>query len=883
MKRILYSGLASLMMLLLMTGFVRAAAPQLSFSGISSDNKFGRYVPIVATLTVDGIPQQNFELYYCTGGGTPSKADYVPNEEEVTGIMRVVASGTTAEIMLTYGMLPYFKAIAYPANSQTASNLVELDLTAIEVEKLEFLPDAPLFGALEVDLNTVVKIIDNAGGSEIFYSTDGTTTPLKSAWEQNDPNVFKYNDATGIKITKAMTIMAIAFKEVNGLLAGSELLRGRFNLAKPTVRIAFSSNEYTIGEAAPTVNLTIPEGVTLGTQPGNLALQLSCQDNGFSQVITANGTALDMSKAIAADKEDDWTIRFSLVKGENPSAAFTGEVDLTPEVISLEIVKNGERPAVPVFSIPSGEVYKGTKVAITCATPGATIYYTTKDDEINVLYTDEITINSDCFIRAMAEKDGLSSYRTGVATASYTVAKTDPIPELTATVSPASGSQIPEGTEITVTPSVSVDKIYFKLYAKAADVDKDDNFNATATEYSATVKPVPTQEMPIVRVGLVKNQQWKYFSYVYSFQTTSDVPTAVTLTFNPVGGSTVDAGTAVSISAGNRNIDIFYMMFASLKEAEAAQWDQNQAHLYTDEMQPVLSMENTTVKATYSLDGETLADTFFYATYNVRELQPVELMFRPASGSIVEDGAEITVSVNSDAEIYYGVYADSMASVAVAATFIMDAKIISEDGKPVITKGNTFLKCGVFDNSQGTMKYFFASYRIKGEIELPTDTVEVPTFSLPSGEVAKGTKVALFCATEDAGIYYTLNGDEPMAISTPYRDSIVINKSMTIKAIALKAGMVKSKVAVATYTLKSVANETKVLAGVSIYPNPNDGQFQVRVPVDARMEVLTVDGQLVKRAALAAGANTLRLDNSGVYLVRVRANGQATIRKVVVR
>lgn len=969
MKKIFHSGLAALMMLLVLAGFARAATPRLTFTGISSDNKFGRYVPIVATLTVDGAAQQNFELYYCMGGATPSKADYVPGEEENTGFYRIIASGTTAEIMLTYETVPYFMAIAYPAGSQTSSNLVSLDLTALEVEKPAFNPPLPVIGKEVVDVNTVIRITNHADGAEIFYSTDGVTIPLKSAWEKNDPKVFKYDDATGITITKSMNIRAIAFKEINGQLAGSEMLQKAFDLSKPTVKIALSAVEYTVGGTAPTVNLTIPEGFTLGTQPGNVAVKLFCKANSYTQIITANGTALDMSKAIAASREDEWVIECSLVKGDNTSVAFPGEVDITPEILSLEILKDGERPAVPVFSVPSGKVYKGSKVAITCATPGATIYYTTKDDEINVEYKGEITINQDVFIRAMAEKDGLSSYRDGVATATYTV-EDDPLPGLTATVTPASGSQISEGTEIEITPSVPVNKIWFKLYAKAEDVDKDDNFAATATEYSSTVKPVPTEEMPIVRVGLVKDGTWKYFSYGYSIlpgvpgpvftpaggavsegteveitlakegveatiyytindsvpqvgkpftqtytqkivvnqamtikaiavtdegesspmvsasytiQTTPVVPASVALTFNPAGGSTVDAGTAVSIGAGNSNIDIFYLMFASLEEAEESEWNQDRASLYTDEMRPVLTTDQNTIKATYSLDGEILADTFFYATYTVREVQSVELMFRPASGSIVEDGTEITVSVNSEEEIYYAVYADSMASVAVSAMFIMDAKVVSEDGKPVITKGNTFLKCGVFDKSEGTMKYFFASYKIKGDIEIPDDTVARPTFSLPSGEVEKGTKVALFCATEGAVIYYTLNGDEPMAISTPYSDSIVINASMTIKAIALKAGMVKSKVGEATYTLKPVANESEELAGVSIYPNPSDGEFHVSVPVDAQVEVFTVNGQLVERTALAAGTHTLHVDNSGLYFVRVRANGQEATKKVFVR
>ncbi|MCH5244807.1 MAG: chitobiase/beta-hexosaminidase C-terminal domain-containing protein, partial [Lentimicrobiaceae bacterium] len=41
------------------------------------------------------------------------------------------------------------------------------------------------------------------------------------------------------------------------------------------------------------------------------------------------------------------------------------------------------------------------------------------------------------------------------------------------------------------------------------------------------------------------------------------------------------------------------------------------------------------------------------------------------------------------------------------------------------------------------------------------DIVATPAFSVPAGEVEKGTKVAITCATEGATIYYTVNGEEP--------------------------------------------------------------------------------------------------------------------------
>ena len=60
--------------------------------------------------------------------------------------------------------------------------------------------------------------------------------------------------------------------------------------------------------------------------------------------------------------------------------------------------------------------------------------------------------------------------------------------------------------------------------------------------------------------------------------------------------------------------------------------------------------------------------------------------------------------------------------------------------------------------------------------------------------------VTISCATEDANIYYTTNGEEPTTSSTPYTGSFNINATTTVKAIAVKDGMENSDVVTATYT-----------------------------------------------------------------------------------
>ncbi|MDI2587546.1 endonuclease [Psychrobacillus sp. NEAU-3TGS] len=81
--------------------------------------------------------------------------------------------------------------------------------------------------------------------------------------------------------------------------------------------------------------------------------------------------------------------------------------------------------------------------------------------------------------------------------------------------------------------------------------------------------------------------------------------------------------------------------------------------------------------------------------------------------------------------------------------------------------------------------------------------VEAVTVSIPSSSVPKNTEIILSTKTEGASIYYTTNESEPTVSSTKYEAPIVIDKDMTIKAIAIKEGLENSVVAEFSYTVLS--------------------------------------------------------------------------------
>lgn len=108
-------------------------------------------------------------------------------------------------------------------------------------------------------------------------------------------------------------------------------------------------------------------------------------------------------------------------------------------------------------------------------------------------------------------------------------------------------------------------------------------------------------------------------------------------------------------------------------------------------------------------------------------------------------------------------------------------------------------------------------------------TLAVPVFSVPEGWVLADKEVELSCATADAVIYYTTDGTEPTSGSTPYTAPIVVDKDMTIKAVACKDGE-SSAVATADYKVYP-ANSAEAPLSVSQALSLIDAGFPVDVEV----------------------------------------------------
>lgn len=98
-----------------------------------------------------------------------------------------------------------------------------------------------------------------------------------------------------------------------------------------------------------------------------------------------------------------------------------------------------------------------------------------------------------------------------------------------------------------------------------------------------------------------------------------------------------------------------------------------------------------------------------------------------------------------------------------------------------------------------------------GNDEGGLETQATPIFS-PGAEAIKwGTTVIIISSGADA-IYYTTNGDTPTTSSTNQDSTpLVINGEVTVKALAVKTGLLNSAIGSASYTQATSANLTNVV------------------------------------------------------------------------
>jgi hypothetical protein len=136
-----------------------------------------------------------------------------------------------------------------------------------------------------------------------------------------------------------------------------------------------------------------------------------------------------------------------------------------------------------------------------------------------------------------------------------------------------------------------------------------------------------------------------------------------------------------------------------------------------------------------------------------------------------------------------------------AILFTLDGSIPTHDSPryaaPIVITATTVVKAVAIRNAQRSM--------VVSAVYVRSERVATPVASVGALDRLGNPIITLSTATSGATILYTLDGRTPDAGSILYAGPFVIDRTATLKAIAIKPPLVASSVLVETYTLPGPA------------------------------------------------------------------------------
>ena len=232
----------------------------------------------------------------------------------------------------------------------------------------------------------------SSGAMNYWISDDGTETDKFEVYKGKGLNGANFTSTNDVKIGDIVVVTGDIkkYESTYEFNSGSQLFVHIPKVLAPTFSPA-------AGAVATNTEVTI----STATADATIYYTVDGSDPNTSSSVYSTPITIDAAKTIKA-----YAVKAGFPDSEIATAAYTIAAPC----------------ATPTFSPAAGEVEKGSTVEISCATDGATIYYTTDGTDPttgSTEYTSAITINSATTIKAIAAKDGLAN--STVATASYTV------------------------------------------------------------------------------------------------------------------------------------------------------------------------------------------------------------------------------------------------------------------------------------------------------------------------------------------------------------------------------------------------------------------------------------------------------------------------------
>ena len=319
--------------------------------------------------------------------------------------------------------------------------------------------------------NNTVSIACDTDGATIYYTIDGTEPTTSST---------KYTGA--FTLSSNATVKAIAVKSGWN---NSDVASASFTYTVETV-------------ATPTIT---PNGGEL--KYGNNTITIACATADATIYYTTNG-------ATPTTSSTKYTGAFTLTSNATVKAIAVKTGWNNSSVASASFTYTVETVATPVIAPNGGEIEAGTTISISCATSGATIYYSTNGAEPTTVYSAPFALNEAATVKAVAKKTGWNNSAT--AQASFTIKQEVVEPEEPEIEEP----EEPEFVGKTWTVNL-----------KSGEVDDNNGYIATFSASVAVTLPEDVTAYVVTRTLL---------SYIYTSE---------------VSGKTIPANTGVILFSEN--------------------------------------------------------------------------------------------------------------------------------------------------------------------------------------------------------------------------------------------------------------------------------------------------------------------------------------------
>ena len=457
------------------------------------------------------------------------------------------------------------------------------------------------------------------------------------------------------------------------------------------------------------------------------------------------------------------------------------------QFIKAEFYKeNGgmESVATPTFSPEAGTYTTTQNVTISCTTSGATIYYTTDGTTPTTsssVYSSPIAISETTTVKAMAAKSGMTN--SSVATAVYNFpavyatiaawkAEHTAASSVVSSISGDLTAVFQNGNSLYVQDATGGLLIYGNLGKTYSNGDViSGGISGTSTLYNGTIEFIPTSTFPDGVAG------------------TAVQPTVVTVAEILADYSTY-ADRLVKIEGITFDSD---HTFATNNTAgRTATFTQSNSTMTCFDSFKVLAGVEVTEGENADIIG--LVGCYVNATNDTKQIFP------RSANDIIEQVIPTTFNVSVASGIANG-------TVSVDPTTATEGTTITVTATPndtyVLETLTYSYESNTFDIDQNTMQFTMpAADVIVNATFSQLPQVATPTFSPEPGYFTSVQNVTIACTTANATIYYTLDGSDPTTTSAVYTESIEVSETTTIKAFAVKDGMLDSEIATGLFTIE---------------------------------------------------------------------------------